>query len=173
MTIDIGDVAIIRSYQFTNIGYTLVNKGNPADASGTIHSVEIYAVAGHNLTNVVVGTFYTTNGNTLKCRDSAVIGTVASGSKQIITEDSESNPLAIAVESGDYIGIYYAEGWLYWDDTGFSGTWYKLGQYADPGDEITYSMSPGGAISLYGEGEEPAKPAAGGGPAVLVAAGII
>jgi len=89
MAIDIGEEAKDRQSTTTS-GSTRINMGNPANASGTITSVEIWAYS--NLEGVVVGTFYTTNGDTLKCRDSATIGAVTSGSKQTFTEDSESSP---------------------------------------------------------------------------------
>ncbi len=152
--IDIGAPAIQREGWFGN-GYTVINKENPANASGTITSVEIFVETAF-LTGVTVGTFYTTNGNTLKCRDSEFIGSVPSGSKQTFSD------LTIAVEAGDYIGIYITggTGFLSGIGTGYAGIWYISGEYIDPNDEVAYTFSDGDCISLYGTGEEIAPPAA-------------
>ncbi|MBA7622115.1 hypothetical protein ES703_29486 [subsurface metagenome] len=126
---------------------THVEKSNPANASGILHSVKVFAFA--NLTGLRVGTFYTTNGNTLKCRDSAVIGNVTAGSEQTFSE------LSIAVEEGDYIGCYFTGGSIERDFFGFVGSWSVPGEYIDPGDETTYFFFDGAAISLYGYGDIP------------------
>ena len=144
--ITVGPGAITRAVTWSS-GSTLICKDNPANASGTITSVEIYPVI--NLANCVVGIFYTTNGNTLKCRSSVAIGTVTAGSKQTFDE------LSLTVETGDYIGIYYTAGNIFRDTSGFAGVWWKTGEYIDPNDEAEYSVSAGEAISLKGIGETP------------------
>ncbi|GAH49514.1 unnamed protein product, partial [marine sediment metagenome] len=145
MAIDIGADAINRTSTFPKL-YTIVDTNNPANASGIIISVEIWAQG--NLEGCRVGTFYTTNGNTLKCRDSVVIGNVTGGSKQTF------NGLSLVVEAGDYIGIYYASGTIERSTSGYDGLWRISGEYIDPNDEATYGFSAGDAISLYGIGEE-------------------
>lgn len=155
MAIDIGAEAEDRGFVVGET-LTLIDKDNPANASGTITSVEIWANS--NLSDCVVGTFYTTNGDTLKCRDSATIGSVTAGSKQTFTEDSGSTPLAIAVEAGDYIGAYYTAGELEADTSLFVGVWYVSGEYIDPNDETTYTFVAGYAISLKGIGTEEEPP---------------
>lgn len=145
--IDIGAEAIGRTgYQFPNA--TLINKENPANASGTITSVEIFALDGYDLLNCVVGTFYTINGNRLKCRDSVAIGAVTGGSKRTFSE------LSLLVEAGDYIGIYYTDGYIENAGSGYAGVWDTGGEHIDPGDEATYNLSSDDAISLKGIGEE-------------------
>ena len=139
--IDIGADAIDRANEAPFASYTYIDKENPANASGIITTVEIWAAVG--LVNCVVGTFYTTNGNTLKCRDSEAIGSVATGAKRTFL-------VTIAVEAGDYIGCYYTAGTIDLDFTGYAGLWYKEGQYIDPGDEATYTFLAAYAISLYG-----------------------
>ncbi|MBA7582334.1 hypothetical protein ES708_24262 [subsurface metagenome] len=130
-----------------NQGYTLIGKDNPANASGTITSVEIWVNT--TMYNFVVGTFYTTNGNTFKCRDSEEIPVaITPGSKQ---------PFAVnlAVETGDYIGLHFLLGRIERDIEGYAGLWHILGKYMDPGDEATYDFREGDALSLYGTGETP------------------
>jgi len=144
MAIDIGSPAINRNSS-AGYGSTRINQANPANASGIITSVEIWANA--NMTGCRVGTFYTINGNTLKCRDSAVIGNVTQGAKRTF------NGLSIAVEAGDYIGWYATAGKIEADyNTG--QYWYASGEHIDPGDEATYSVFTHGTMSLYGKGEE-------------------
>lgn len=155
MAIDIGAEATDRGYAYS-AGRTVIAKDNPANASGTITSVEIWANT--DMTNCRVGTFYTTNGDRLKCRDSATIGAVTAGSKQTFTEDSGGSPLAITVETGDYIGFYETPGKIEWDIAGFLGMWYVVSEFIDPGDETDYSLAAGDTISLKGTGEEEAPP---------------
>lgn len=173
--IDIGSPAINRASPYgMGAALMIIVKENPANASGTIDTVKIWAMS--NMTGCRVGTFYTANGNTLQCRDSAVIGDVTAGSEQIFTEDSEGAPLAIAVEAGDYIGYYYDTGMSERDDFG-DGVWYfEDGELIDPGDEGDYGFLDNRTISLGGTGEEAAPPAAGaagGMAAKLIAAGLI
>ncbi|GAJ07462.1 unnamed protein product, partial [marine sediment metagenome] len=100
-----------------------------------------------NITGLRVGTFYTTNGNTLKCRDSELIGDVEAGAERTFTG------LSIAVVEGDYIGCYFTGGYIETDTSGFGGVWYITSEQIDPGDEATYSFLAGDAISLYGYGD--------------------
>lgn len=141
MAVDIGAEAIDR----TNImvsGQTLINKDHPATVSGTITSIDIWANV--NITGLRVGTFYTTNGNTLKCRDSDTIaGTITAGSKV-------TKAVSIAVEIGDYIGCYFASGSVELSIAGYADLWWISGEYIDPNDEAVYDPAPDCAISLGG-----------------------
>ena len=97
----------------TNMSSTLppatwVDKNNPANETGKITSIEIYAVTGYgDLLNCEVGIFYVVSGNNLSTRSNVTLGTVTQGSKQTFTEDSESNPINMDVTAGDYIGLYW------------------------------------------------------------------
>ncbi|GAI76160.1 unnamed protein product, partial [marine sediment metagenome] len=142
--IDVGSDPIDRA-SYIAIGYTVIDKNNPANASGTLHSVKVYAFI--SLNGLRVGTFYLTNGNKLKCRDSALIGHVENGTVRTFTG------LSIAVEAGDYIGCYYTSGNIERDAEGFLGIWSRYGESIDPGDEATYTFYAGDAISLYGYGD--------------------
>ncbi|MBA7570584.1 hypothetical protein ES708_12337 [subsurface metagenome] len=142
--IDIGSPAIDRASN-TTANYTTVDKNNPANASGQITSIEFrvqYKVRG-----LIVGTFYSTNGNTLKCRASEVIpGDFPTGSTQ-------TKAVTIDVREGDYIGFYETSGRLERDTEGFAGIWGILNKHIDPGDEYEYDFFAGDALSLYGRGE--------------------
>jgi hypothetical protein len=143
MAIDIGAEAINRGTT-TSEGFTYIDKNNPANESGTITTVEIWAYS--VLANCVVGTFYVVSGNTLKCRDSVVIGDVPRWSKQTFSG------LSLAVEEGDYIGFYVTSGQVERDQIGYDGNWRLVGEYIDPGDEATYGFLYGDAFSVHGIG---------------------
>lgn len=130
MAVDIGAEAIDRGTYITS-HWTIIAKTNPAAEAGTITSIEIWART--DITGLRVGTFYTTNGNTLKCRDSeAIAGTITAGSKV-------TKPVSLAVEIGDYIGCYYTGGTLEVDEYGYPGKWHVANEYIDPGDEAEYT----------------------------------
>lgn len=144
--IDVGAIPIDRN-NVISATYTLIAKDNPANASGTLQNVKVYAGA-LAILGFRVGTFYITNGNTLKCRDSVVLGDVAADTLETFTG------LSIAVEIGDYIGCYWATtGVIEASDSGMAGVWYILAEYIDPGDEVEYTLMAGWAMSLYGYGD--------------------
>lgn len=145
MPIDIGVAAIHRP----NIYYTatLINKGNPANASGKITSVEIYASS--NMTNAKVATFYqpdpTGYPNKLTARDSYSIGSVTSGAKRTFEVDLD-------VEAGDYLGVYFASGYIYYESAEGSGVWYA--GYSDQTSctNRSFNFVDVNEFSLYGTG---------------------
>ena len=121
--IDIGSPAIDRATEWgTNL--TLIVRDNPANASGIITSVEIYAYTGYDLTNCEVATFYRPDPdgfpNNFSTRDTEAIGTVTGGSKQTFGVNLD-------VQTGDYIGIYYSGGYIEKDATGYDGIWNSSG----------------------------------------------
>ncbi len=141
--IDIGAAAIDRPDSVSGT-FTTLAFDNPANASGKITSVEIWAYS--DMSGVRVGTFYLISDTTYKCRDSVVIGNVTPGSKQTF------GGLSIAVEAGDLIGAFWTTGSIERDVSGCAG-WYDIsGDYTNPGDEGRYVFSTGDAISLYGIG---------------------
>ena len=145
--IDVGADPIDRVISL-EAGYTVIAKDNPANASGTLHTVKVWAAV--NLSGLIIGTFYPIDSNTLKCRDSVFIGDVKSGAERTFTG------FAIPVEAGDYIGCFYSNGRLCLDVMGFAGVWILNGEHIDRGDEATYYPFNGYAISLYGIGIESA-----------------
>ena len=145
MAIDIGAEAKDRSTYMVK-DWTMIEKSNPANASGTITSVEIWAKA--DITGLIVGTFYVVSGNTLKCRDSeAITGTITAGSKV-------TKAVSIAVEAGDYIGLFFTAGEIEYDSSGYIGIWGKSGKYIDPADEVEYNWYSEDQLSLYGIGDD-------------------
>lgn len=141
--IDIGCAAIDRGSSLAS--KTLVNKGNPANADGTITNVEIYAVSGYTLTNCEVATFYcpdpTFYPDKLSTRDYEFIGDVVGGSKQTFAVD-------LTVYAGDYIGIY-ASLYLERETSGGEGVWYISGDTI-PCTNQAFSFNSTWVVSLYG-----------------------
>ncbi len=139
--IDVGSPAIDRATQ-DGYGYTIIEKGNPANHNGTLTSIEVWAHT--NLTGFRVGTFYLVSGSTYTCRDSETIGAVTAGSMQ-------SFPVTITVEAGDYIGAYIVTGTVDMATIGGSGAWYVDGEYIDSGDShVFYNEGATAIFSLYG-----------------------
>jgi len=145
MAVDIGYEAVSR-FSDAWSGRTRIAKGNPASMAGNVTSIDIYARS--DISGLVVGSFYTTNGNTLKCRDSETIpGTITSGSKV-------NKVVSVTVEIGDYIGCYFSGGKLAFSGFGGDGIWLYDGEAIDPDDEETYTLYDGDVISLGGYIEE-------------------
>ena len=138
--IDIGNLAIIRPSGSGNP--TNVNKGNPANASGKITSIEIYAYS--TIEDVKVATFYEGEANVFSTRDYETIGTVLGGAKRTFTVDLD-------VQEGDYIGMTISSGYVYQSASGMDGLWYSGSQNIPCTSETFYFLS-GRGISLYGTG---------------------
>jgi len=141
--IDIGSAAVDRPATGGG-GYTIILKDNPANASGRINTIEIWANT--NMTGVRVGTFYLVSGTTYKCRDSVEIGNVTAGSKQTFPG------LDLAVQIGDYLGFYSSGGLIEASGSGGAGQYYVGGEHIDPDDQATYTWMAGITYSLYATG---------------------
>lgn len=147
MAIDIGMPATDRASSFPS--YTLVAQGNPANATGVIDTVEIWANA--NMTLCEVATFFVVSGNNLSTRDYEAIGSVTAGSKQTFTG------LSIDVETGDYLGIYYATGSVEAISSGGTGLWGSAaGVDLIPTTNTLFTLYSAYELSLYGTGTEAA-----------------
>ncbi len=139
--IDMGSAATNR-YNGLILGYTYLSLDNPANLSGTITSIEIWAHAA--MSGVKVGTFYLSDPINLfyKCRDAVTIGNVTAGSKQTFV-------VSLAVGAGDLIGIYYSGGGISHQVMGGAGLRLRLGDLVTPGSEAPYPLFSGLAMSLY------------------------
>ncbi|NLV18338.1 MAG: LamG domain-containing protein [Bacteroidetes bacterium] len=136
--IDVGAEAIDRVAYVNIRNFTIINKENPANASGKITSVEIYA--GIDMEGVIAATF-SADGDNLTARDSYEIGSVTAGSKQTFTVDLD-------VEEGDYLGVYCTGGSIEKDSGG--EYWYKKGNQTNCTNEGFSTTN--GIISLYATG---------------------
>ena len=138
--IDIGSPAINRADSAV-FNYTYVNRANPANVSGKITSIEIWAKV--NMGGVEVATF-SANNNVLTTRDTQAIGNVTAGSKQTFEVDLD-------VQEGDLIGIYFASGEIERDTIGFGGLRFRNSDEIPCTDEIFNTLS-GDTVSLYATG---------------------
>ena len=140
---DMGCEAIIRPYGYSGSVFTLVNKTNPANASGKITSIELYVF--NDMADVEVATFYVVSGNNLTTRDHEYIGAVTAGAKRTFKVD-------LNVEAGDYIGFVASNHtWIYTNVSGGDGVWNKAGDFI-PCTDTTFSFVPSYIFSLYGSG---------------------
>ena len=149
--IDIGTPAIDRS-GVSATGYTYIIQENPANSSGIITSIEMYAYT--DMVDVEIATFYNIEGNIFSTRDTENIGTVVSGSKQTFDD------LNLSVQEGDYIGFYTVLGSLEMTHvTGSFIIWMKIGDYIPCNSFMFDNSLQGNILSLYGFGiipeEEP------------------
>ena len=138
--IDVGNAASDRGGSASS--QTLIDLGNPANETGALTSVEIWAAT--SMTGCKVGTFYGSAPNFTK-RDSASIGNVTAGSKQTFTS------LNISIETGDFIGIYFGTGDVEFDTSGGTDVYYKAGDQFEAGTQ-TYTQAASDAMSVYGTG---------------------
>lgn len=149
--IDIGMAAIIRNSNHSP-GFTVINKGNPANKTGKITSIEIYA-RNSDLSNVEIATFRLIGDGDwpgyykFSTRGIYTIGNVIVGSKQTFSG------LDITVEKDDYIGMYWEGGDMQLDSiAGYPGIYIKGGNQIPCSNANFYFGSSISVISLYGIG---------------------
>ena len=131
--------------------YTNIMNTTPADGTGTITTIEVWANA--TVANLNVATFFVVSGNNLSTRDSCIIGTVASGSKQTFTLDASSNPISLDVVEGDFIGAWWSGGKIDADSDAGTGFWYLSGKYIPCTNQtFTYTTFSIDQLSIHGTG---------------------
>lgn len=143
--IDIGSGAINRDSASIN-PYTHIDRGNAANATGKINVFKFFGYdVGNGTTGLKMGTFFGA-ATTFEGRDYETLGN--------FNDDSLStfSGLDCAVESGDFVGAYWAEGRVDAVPSGGSGYPAKLGDQFGQGEQTYPGGDPDGIISLYGEG---------------------
>lgn len=138
--ISIGVPPIDRRASFAPL--TMVNKHGAANATGAITEVKIWAKT--TLENCEVATFYVESGNNLTTRDSELIG-------QVVYGDVRTFEVTLDVVAGDYIGVWFTDGALERDYTGFDGVWYTGGDHI-PCEDYSFTFLDGDVLSLSGTG---------------------
>jgi hypothetical protein len=123
-------------------GTTIIDKNVAADGTGTINTVNIWAVDTYDLVECEVALFYIVLGANYSTRSNVSIGAVTSGSAQPFTG------LTLAVTSGDYIGIYFSDGRI---ERTNSGSFYTKSGDVIPCTDQTFTTGTG-TISLNGTG---------------------
>lgn len=121
--------------------YTLVNKTGAALYSGTVKKVRIWANT--TLNNCEIAIFYVVSGNNLSTRSNQTIGTVTAGA----VREFDVN---LAVQEGDYIGMYYTAGEMDVNISGGDGLWYLSATDGIPCTNRAFSYANGYVISLEG-----------------------
>ena len=141
--IDIGNPAIDRATSVLGTS-TIIDANNPANASGTITSVEIYVEQTYPSGDVYVAIFDEVDTDTFTARDREKIGTdIAAGYHQYSVN--------LTVEAGDYIGWY---GTTIDKDSGGLGMWFLGGDQTECSSTVfTARLSPDytNICSIYGE----------------------
>lgn len=144
--IDMGLPAIDRP-AYTQNDITFIDAENPADASGILDTIELWAKTA--LAGCKAGIMQKTGTNKFRCRSVVYLGNVTAGSKQTFTE------LDLDVRKGDYLAIYFATGWL--EMSSYDITTYPKGHRGLYGDYLTVGLEtdafdniPGYALSLHG-----------------------
>lgn len=144
-SIDVGSAAINRGTHYDCNGYTLFSDDNPANADGTIDTVEVWLQSASD--QLDVGTIYAASD--WSSRDYENVGACASGSMQQFTG------LDIDILTGDYIGLNspgdYAA--VERDDTA-ACSYYRASGVTFPFTDESASQTASRIISLYGTGEE-------------------
>jgi len=143
IVIDIGVEPIGRETGYVN--YTLINKANPANATGKITSIEIWVT---NTAYITFCIFKEVSANRFTTGDWVKKFPIEPGAKRTF----EVN---LNVEIGDYIGCtnFLGAGIAGVETTGGEGVWFKAGNYI-PCENIYFNLSAAWVMDLYGTGEE-------------------
>ena len=115
--------------QAQNGGMTFVDRLTPANDTGTITHVEIFLAS--DVTNLEVATF-SASGNDLTTRDNETIGSASSGLQNFSVD--------LEVESGDFIGVTYADGGTMEFDSPGGASWYYVGGDGIPCSGLTFNV---------------------------------
>lgn len=142
--IDVGSTATNRD-SFVESGTTYIDMANPANLSGRLDQVEIWANVA--MSGCKVAVFERTTGDLFKVRSWVLIGNVApAGAKQTFSG------LDLAIVAGDFIGFYHTGGRLEYGTAGV-GRAYLAGDHIHDDEESDFGVSMGsGSFSNYGIG---------------------
>jgi hypothetical protein len=138
--LDVGPGATDRAGATAAGPQMIIAGANPAVSSGTLTSVELWFAT--NATGVKVATFSKV-GAVFTPRAVATIGNVTAGSKQTFA-------VSLAVQTGDYIGLYFATGTI--EDGVGASLWIDTYRGDRTGVPWTYTEAVGYDMSIYGTG---------------------
>jgi hypothetical protein len=153
MAIDVGSAPNVRSTN-NQFDETLIDYNNPANATGTIDTVQLYcqfACTGGlefaAFTDEGSNTF-ATNGDT----DGSNL-TAAADTQETYTSAGDDFT-AFAIATGEYIGCHGDDGFIYRDDSGGAGIQVTWNTDNIPCTSTVFSLQAGDIMSLYGTGSE-------------------
>ena len=138
--IDVGVTNTEPTFSFSS-DKTIIQLGNPANATGIITNVELNI--GTSMVGLIIGTFSFSSGNTYICKSSLSIGSLSVGINTLID-------LSLSINVGDYIGCYYSSGSIYSPFTGAGLAWLS-GSHISVNDSGVYTISDRD-LYLYGSG---------------------
>jgi hypothetical protein len=138
--ITVGSEAIDRASLFAS-SYTGVVNGNPANAAGIIHTVEVYMQAAGSID---VAMFYVVSGNYLSTRSDITLNGLVAGFNRV-------TGLSLAVQAGDFIGVHpLSAASIDMDEVG-SPLWYRTLDWI-PCTNYVFNVGGERTISLKGIG---------------------
>lgn len=145
-TINVGPAATNRA-SVTASGNTVLDLANAANDTGTITQLDIYVAT--QTTTTKVGIFYLVSGSTYKCRSATgALGSLAAGLNTIT--------VSLAVQKGDFIGVYHTGGGIDRADSGGTSA-YVTGDKCTVDNQSGYTTSGQARIvSVHGTGSTPA-----------------
>jgi len=155
--IDIGPGASERP-EYLTAGSTVIDKNNPANLSGRITEVKLWANS--IMGSVEVGIFTQVDTDIFTSRSNSLLN---SGNNVPI--GLQTYAVNLAVEAGDFIGLYWVGGGIKRNDAGYLGNWYKTGDNI-PCTATSFGFSASRALALEGSGTDIL---AGGSAAVAIA----
>lgn len=120
---------------------TYIDKNNPANATGTITDVCIWAAT--NLANCEVAIFQEVAADTFTTRSDIAIGAVVAGAARHFVVN-------LAIVTGDFIGVYFTAGGIERDYSG-AGHWYKAGDNIAC-TSVVFALVANQSLSVYGTG---------------------
>lgn len=144
-SIDVGPGAVDLAN--TTISNTIVDKSNPANATGTLDTFEVWLGTACSA-NGKLGTAYVVSGNNLTTRDYENVGAISSGSKQTFTG------LTISVTAGDYASGDIPTGAWDCNATTGSGCW-REGTSVIPFTNRAFTWYSTTTMAIYATGTEP------------------
>ena len=143
--INIGSAAIDRaSAASANTTYVDETAGTAADGTGTIDTVTVFMETAHTNGLAEVGIFYRTTGTSLTTRSNASLGSLAAGLNTI-------TGLSLAVQAGDWIGIYFPTSGSIRRATAGGTTQLKAGDNI-PCTNVDFGATQGRIYSVHGTG---------------------
>ena len=152
-SIDVGASAIDRDAYYGK-GQTYIGTANPANATGTLDTIEIWAHLNLTLCEAITA-FWISNvsgsEDIYETRDEHAIGSVTAGSAQEFSGIANFD-----VETDDCIGMYFTVGYIQVDPYGDgAGRWYyEAGDQTAAENQATYWWSGARDGSIYGTGSE-------------------
>jgi len=148
--IDVGEGCIDRSAT-RSPAPTYVAMGNPANATGTIDTVSVWANT--NMGGIEYASFVDEGSNVLSTNGDTNGSNLTATAGECTEHTSPGHFSAFNINSGEYIGVYWASGALD-RGTGGSGIWWITGDNI-PASSVTFAPGVGGEVcSLYATGTE-------------------